>query len=81
MKRNIYLLGLSKLIVATLGFILDSHFENLASFSLQDGAPEWHYSLTWTTNPPTANLFSVNVVRYPHPNYSHHQEGMSVSPP
>ena len=39
--------------VATLGSILDSHSENLASSSLQDGATEWHYSLTGTTHPPT----------------------------
>ena len=35
--------------IATLGSILDSHSENLASFSLQDGATEWHYFLVWTT--------------------------------
>ena len=27
--------------------------ENLASSSFQDGATEWHYSLTGTTHPPT----------------------------
>ena len=31
--------------------------ENLARFNLQDGATEWHYSLTGTTHPPTAKLF------------------------
>ena len=44
--------------VATLGSILDSHSENLASFSLQDGATEWHYFLVWTPTPHPPNPHS-----------------------
>ena len=29
--------------------------ENLASFSLQDGATEWYYFLAWTNHPPPTN--------------------------
>ena len=76
--------------IAALGSILDSHSENLASFSLQDGATEWHYFLVWTTphpptHPPTAKLFlsmlcdvptPIRYVRCPHLN-----KVCAVSPP
>ena len=80
-------------IIATLGSILDSHSENLASFSLQDGATEWHYFLVWTTHPQLS--FSsqccavspplIRYVRCPHPNkvcaVSPPQSGMCGVPP
>ena len=50
--------------------------EKLTSFSLQDGATEWHYFLTWTIHPPTHSwAFCCAVSRLPvfvlsHPNYS-----------
>ena len=41
--------------------------ENLASFSLQDRATEWHYDLTWTPHPPTAKLFLSKLCGVPIP--------------
>ena len=50
----VFALCLPPLIVATRApsWIL-GQAENLASFSLQDGATKWYYFLVWTTYPPT----------------------------
>ena len=40
------------LVFATLGSILDSHSENLSSFSLQDGATKWYYFWSDPTRTP-----------------------------
>ena len=63
-----------------------SSSENLASFSLQDGATKRYYFLAWTTphpptHPPTAKLFLSMLCGVPTPIVPPINKVCAVSPP